>query len=36
MLDEKAFRQFTSALDKAPADNRRLRRLLATKAPWER
>jgi uncharacterized protein (DUF1778 family) len=36
MLDEKAFRQFTSALDKAPADNPRLRRLLATKAPWER
>jgi uncharacterized protein (DUF1778 family) len=36
MLDDKAFRQFTSALDKAPADNPRLRRLLATKAPWDR
>ena len=36
LLDEKAFRRFNDALDKAPADNPRLRRLLATKAPWER
>ena len=34
-LDEKAFNKFTAALDKAPADNPRLRRLLRTKAPWE-
>lgn len=36
MLDDKAFKRFTDALDKSPADNPRLRRLLATKAPWER
>ena len=36
LLDEKAFRRFNEALDRAPADNARLRRLLATKAPWER
>ena len=36
MLDDKAFKRFTAALDKSPADNPRLRRLLATKAPWER
>ena len=34
-LDEKAFDKFTAALDKAPTDNPRLRRLLRTKAPWE-
>ena len=34
-LDEKTFDKFTAALDKAPADNPRLRRLLRTKAPWE-
>ena len=36
MLDEKAFKEFTAALDKLPADNPRLRRLLSSKAPWER
>ena len=36
LLDEKAFKRFNDALDKPPADNPRLRRLLATKAPWER
>jgi len=36
MLDQKAFRHFTAALDKPPADSPRLRRLLAAKAPWER
>ena len=36
MLDDRTFKQFTAALDKAPADNPRLRRLLAAKAPWER
>ena len=34
-LDEKDFNNFTAALDKAPADNPRLRRLLRTKSPWE-
>ena len=34
-LDEKDFNKFAAALDKAPADNPRLRRLLRTKAPWE-
>ena len=36
MLDKNAFRRFTAALDKSPADNPRLRRLLSSKAPWER
>ncbi len=36
MLDDKAFKQFTAALDKPPADNPKLRRLLTTRAPWER
>jgi uncharacterized protein (DUF1778 family) len=36
LLDEKAYRRFTDALDKSPADNPRLRRLLTTKAPWEK
>jgi uncharacterized protein (DUF1778 family) len=36
LLDEKAYRRFTDALDKSPADNPRLRRLLATRAPWEK
>ena len=36
MLDEKVFKRFTAALDKSPADNPRLRRLLRSKAPWER
>ena len=36
LLDEKVYRRFIAALDKPPADNPRLRRLLASKAPWER
>ena len=36
LLGEKAFEQFTRALDKSPATNPRLHRLLTTKAPWER
>ena len=36
MLDNKAFKRFTDALDRSPSDNPRLRRLLATKAPWDR
>lgn len=35
-LSEEAFRKFTAMLDKPPKDNPRLRRLLQTKAPWER
>jgi uncharacterized protein (DUF1778 family) len=35
LLDEKAYKRFTEALDRPPADNPRLRRLLASKAPWE-
>lgn len=34
-LDERAYKAFTTALDKSPADNPRLRRLLRSKAPWE-
>ena len=36
LLDGKAYKRFTAALDKPPADNPKLRRLLASKAPWER
>lgn len=35
LLDEKGYRRFLEALDRRPADNRRLRRLLTTPAPWE-
>ena len=35
LLDEKAYKRFTAALDKPPAENSRLRRLLMTKAAWE-
>ena len=35
-LDEKAYKRFTAALDKPPADSAQLRRLLTSKAPWER
>jgi uncharacterized protein (DUF1778 family) len=35
-VDAKTFKRFKKALDKPPADNSRLRRLLATQAPWER
>ena len=34
-LSAEEFRRFTSMLDKPPANNARLRRLLKTKAPWE-
>jgi uncharacterized protein (DUF1778 family) len=34
-LDEAQFKRFTAALDKEPTHNPRLRKLLATKAPWE-
>jgi uncharacterized protein (DUF1778 family) len=36
LLDEKAYKRLTAALDKPPADSARLRRLLASRAPWER
>jgi len=36
LLDEKTYRRFTAALDKPPAENPRLRRLLTSGAPWER
>lgn len=36
LVDDKAFRRFTAALDASPTENPRLRRLLRTRAPWER
>ena len=36
LLDEKVHRRFTAALDRPPTENPRLRRLLASRAPWER
>lgn len=36
LLDDKAYRRFITVLDQPPADNPRLRRLLTTRAPWER
>ncbi len=35
-LSEDVFKLFTSILDSPPKDNPRLRRLLHTKAPWDR
>ncbi len=35
LLDERTYQRFTAALDEAPAENPRLRRLLVSKAPWE-
>jgi uncharacterized protein (DUF1778 family) len=35
-LDEATFRRFAKALDAPPSANPRLRKLLATRAPWER
>ncbi len=35
-LDEKAYKRFLAALDKSPAANPRLRRLLTSKPPWEK
>ena len=34
-LSPDAFKRFTAMLDKPPANNPKLRRLLQTKAPWE-
>ena len=36
LLDHKSYRRFITALDKPPAVNPRLRRLLSSKAPWGR
>src|SRR5438552_16994801 len=36
LVDDKTFKRFTDALDRSPADNPRLRRLLTSKAPWGR
>ena len=36
MVDEKAYKRFTEALDAPPTENKRLKRLLRSKAPWER
>jgi uncharacterized protein (DUF1778 family) len=36
VLDEREYAQFTAALDRSPADNPRLTRLLRTRAPWEK
>jgi len=35
-LSEEAFRRFQRILDSPPKDNPKLRRLLRTKAPWDR
>jgi uncharacterized protein (DUF1778 family) len=35
-LSEKEFRKFAAMLDRPPKDNPKLRRLLQTKAPWDR
>lgn len=35
VLPDDAFQRFTAMLDKPPGENRKLRRLLQTRAPWE-
>jgi uncharacterized protein (DUF1778 family) len=35
-LDDAAYRRFTEALNRPPADNPRLRKLLRTPAPWDK
>lgn len=36
LLDDQAFKRFAAALDASPTESPRLRRLLRTRAPWER
>jgi len=36
LLDDTAYTRFAAALDQPPTENRRLRRLLTTKAAWEK
>jgi uncharacterized protein (DUF1778 family) len=35
-LPDKAFKRFMAALDEPPRENVRLKKLLKSKAPWER
>jgi len=35
VLSAEAFKRFSAMLDRPPKDNPKLRRLLATKSPWE-
>jgi uncharacterized protein (DUF1778 family) len=35
LLDEKSYKRFTDALDAPPTENKRLKRLMISKAPWE-
>jgi uncharacterized protein (DUF1778 family) len=35
LLDNKAYQRFTDALEAPPTENKRLKRLLMSKAPWE-
>ena len=35
-VDDETYQEFMAALDSPPANNARLRRLLAERAPWER
>ena len=35
LVEEKEYRQFLAALDRPPAENKRLARLLRTRAPWD-
>jgi len=36
LLDARAYKKFTAALDKPPSKNAKLRRLMMAKAAWER
>ena len=36
LLDARAYKKFTAALDKRPSKNTKLRRLMMAKAAWER
>lgn len=36
VLSQAAFNEFTAMLDKPPKENPKLRRLLQTRAPWEK
>ena len=35
LLDQKSYKRFAAALDKPPAENTRLKRLMRSKAAWE-
>lgn len=36
LLDDQAYKSFVARLDRPPAENPRLRRLLRSQAPWEK